>query len=108
MNGVDRRARIIGDAAGDERHVDAFGIEPRHQIADVEGNIHHQQIGAAAGAQDRERLLVRVGVGDRGALVHGELGGGGELALKRADDQEAHGLAPYSTCPRGRISCAPP
>ena len=94
MDGVDRGARVVGDAAGDDRHVDALGVESRHQVADVEGDVHHQQVGAAAGAQHGERLLVAFGVSDAGALVHRELGRGGELAAERADDQESHGLAP--------------
>ena len=75
-------------------HVDALGVEPRDQVADVERHVDHHQVGAAARAQHGERLRVAFGVGDARALVHGELGGGGELALQRADDQESHGLAP--------------
>jgi hypothetical protein len=95
VNGVDRGARVIGDAASDDRHVDALGVEPRHQVADVEADVHQQQVRTAAGAQDSERLLIAFGMGDAGALVHRELGCGGELAAERADDQESHGLAPY-------------
>ena len=103
VDGVDRGARVIGDAAGDDRHVDALGVEPRHQVADVEGDVDHQQIGAAAGAQHGERLLVVLGVGDRCALVHRDLARGGELASERADDQESHGLS-YRTPKRSRVS----
>ena len=95
MDGGDRGAGVVGDAAGDDRHVDAFGLEPHHQVADVEGDVDHQQVGAAAGAQHGERLLDRFGVGDAGALVHRDLGRGGELALEGADDQEAHGQVPF-------------
>ena len=94
MNGIDGRARVIGDAAGDDRNMDALGVEPRHEVADIEANIHHQQIGAASGTQHGERLLVAFGVGDAGALFHCEFGRGGELAAERADNEESHGLAP--------------
>ena len=87
MDGVDRGARVVGDAAGDDRHVDALGVEPGDQVADVEADVDHQQVGAAAGAQHGERLLVAFGMGDGGALVHRDLGRGGELAPQRADDQ---------------------
>jgi hypothetical protein len=86
MDGVDRRARVVGDAAGHDRNVDALGIEPAHQVADVEADVHHQQVGAAAGTQHGERLLVAFGMGDAGALVHRDLARGGELASERADD----------------------
>ena len=68
------------DAAGDDRHVDALGVKPRDQVADVERDVHQHQVGAAAGAQHGERLLVAVGMGDGCALVHGDLACGGELA----------------------------
>src|SRR6185437_5338846 len=64
MDGVDGGARVVGDAAGHDRHVNAFGIEPIDQVANVEAHVHQQQIGAAAGAQYGKRLLVAVGVGD--------------------------------------------
>jgi hypothetical protein len=90
------RPRVVGDAAGDDRHMDALGVEPRDQIANVDGDVHHQQISTAAGAQHGERLLIGVGVGDGGTFVHRELCRARELALQRADDQETHGFAPYS------------
>jgi hypothetical protein len=42
--------------------MDALGIQPRHQIPDIEAHVHQQQVGAAAGAQHGERLLVAVGI----------------------------------------------
>ena len=66
--------------------MNAFGVEPVDQVANVERDIDHQQIGAAAGAQHGDRLIVAVGVGDRRALVHGDLAGDGELAAEGADD----------------------
>ena len=92
MDGVDRRTRIVGDAAGHDRDMDALGVEPVHQVSDVEGDVDHQQVGAAAGAQHGERLLVAVGMGDAGALIQRDLARGGELAFERTDDQESHGI----------------
>ena len=69
VDGGDRRARVVAHAAGDDRHRDALGVETAHQVADVERDIDHQQVGAAAGAQHVERLLDRLGVGDARALV---------------------------------------
>ena len=54
---LDRGAGVISDAAGDDRHMDAFGVQPVDQIADVEGDIDHQQVGTAARAQHSERLI---------------------------------------------------
>ena len=58
MDGAHRGAGIVGHAAGDDRHVDAFGIEPVDQVADVQIDVDEQQVGAAPGAQHRQRLLV--------------------------------------------------
>ncbi len=52
--GVDRGdggARVVGDAAGHDRHVDVLGFEPDHQIANVDADIDQQQVGALAAAQ---------------------------------------------------------
>ena len=99
---MDRRdggARIGAHAAGDDRHDDVLGFEPRHQIADVDRDLDQQQVRAAPGAQHAQRHVGAVGVGDVGALVHRDLGRDGELALQRSDDQEAHVLKSFS---RGR------
>jgi hypothetical protein len=34
-------------------------------------------------------------MGDGRALVHRDLGRGGELAIERANDQKAHGVIPF-------------
>ena len=86
----DRGAGVVGDAAGDDRHVDVLGLEPHHQIADVERDVDQQQVGALAAAQHRHRLVDGLGVGHGGAVVHGDLGGGRELALQGADDEKPH------------------
>ena len=52
------RARVIGNATGDDRHVDAFGVESCHQVTNVEGHVHHQQIGA----RDRSAIQRAPGV----------------------------------------------
>ena len=62
------------------------------QVADVDRDLDHQEVGAAAGAQHPQRLLGALGVGDGRALVHGELGGERELAVQGSDDQETHGV----------------
>ena len=90
MDRGDRGAGVVGDAAGDDRHVDVFGLQPHHQVADVEGDIDQQQVGALAAAQHPHRLFVVLGVGDGGAVVHGDLGGGRELALQCANDEKPH------------------
>src|SRR5258708_1455728 len=92
--GVDRRDRgagVIGDAAGDDRYVNVFGLQPHYQIADVEGDIDQQQIGALAAAQHAHRLFVVLGVGNGSAIVHGDLGGGRKLALQCTNDEKPHG-----------------
>ena len=104
MDGGDRGAGVGGGAAGDDRRVDVLGFEPVHELADVDRDIDHQQIGAAAGAQHGERLGDVGGVGDRGALIHRDLGRGGELAVERADDQEPHGLFLLPGWPLARIT----
>jgi hypothetical protein len=91
MDGGDRGARVVAGAAGHDRHVDVLGLQALHQVADVERDIGHDQVRAAAGAQHRQRLGDRIRMGDGGALVHRELGRGGELTFEGPDDQEAHG-----------------
>ena len=56
-DGGDRGAGVGADAAGHHRDVDALGLEPHHQGADVEVDVDHQQVGALAAAQQRHRLL---------------------------------------------------
>ena len=68
VDGGDRGAGVVAHPAGDDRHRDALGLEAAHQVADVERDVDHQQVGAAAGAQHVERLLDGLGVGDAGAL----------------------------------------
>ena len=77
-------------AAGDERGADALALERRDELGDRLFDIDHQEV-AALGAQHRQRLLDALGMGDGGALRHRDLGGGDELALEAADDDEAHG-----------------
>ena len=83
-----------------------LGFEPRDQIADVDRDLDHQQVGAAAGAQHAQRHLGAVGMRDGRALVHGELGGERELAAQRSDDQEAHGFSSFFGI--GAVSSVPP
>ena len=90
MNRGDRGAGVVGDAAGDDRHVDVLGLEPHHEIADVEADIDQQQVGALAAAQHFHRLFGGLGVGHRGAVVHRDLGRGRELALQGANDEKPH------------------
>jgi hypothetical protein len=92
MNRGDRGARVGRGAASHDRHMNVLGFEPAHQFANGDGDVHHQQIGAAAGAQHGQPLRDVGGVSDGRALLHGELGRGGELAAERADDEEPHGL----------------
>lgn len=91
MDRRDRGAGVVVDAAGDHRHVEALGLERRHELAHVERDVDHDEVGAAAGAQRPHRLLDAFGVGDGGAAVHRDAGRDGELALQMADDGEAHG-----------------
>ena len=86
----DRGAGVVGDAAGHDRHVDVLGLEPHHQVADIEIDIDQQQVGALAAAQHRHRLFDCLGVGHGGAVVHRDLGGGRELALQCANDEKPH------------------
>ncbi len=87
----DRSAGVVGDAAGDDRYMDVLGLEPHHQVADVESDIDQQQVGALAAAQYPHRLFVVLRMGDGSAVVHGDLGGGRELALQCANDEKPHG-----------------
>ncbi len=103
MDRGDRGAGVIGDAAGDDRNVNVLGLEPHHQIADVEGDVDQQQVGALAAAQHPHRLLVILRMGHGGAIVHRYLGGGRELALQCANDEKPHGSLLF-VC--SRLSCA--
>jgi hypothetical protein len=90
MDRRDRRARVGRGPAGDHRYRDVLGFQPRDQVADVDRDFDHQQIGAAPGAQHAQRHLGVFGMRNGRALFHGEFGGKRELPAQRADDQEAH------------------
>ena len=94
MDGGDGGAGVGGGAAGDDRRVDVLGFKRDHQLADGDGDVDHQQVGAAAGAQHGQRLSDIRGMGHRRALVHRDLGRGGELAIEGANDQEPHVASP--------------
>jgi hypothetical protein len=96
VRGDDRLRSDLG--AGRYEHGAVHGV---FQFANGDRDIDHEQIGAAPGAQHGKRLRDIRGMGDGGAAVHRELCRGGELASKRADDQEAHGLAPFLPSPAG-------
>ena len=104
LNGGDRGAGVGRGAAGDDRRMDMFGFQCAHQVADGDGDIDHQEVGAAPGAQHRHRLRDVGGVGDRRALVHRELGRGGELAVESANDQKPHGLFLFRRARRSRMA----
>ena len=113
LNGDDRGAGVGRGAAGDDRRVNVLGLQPGYQLADRQGDIDHQPVGAAPGAQHRQRLSDIGGVRHRRALVHRQLGRGGELAVESANDQEPHLFVPSSFAGRWRfavrgITRAPP
>ncbi len=95
VDGGNRGAGIVGDAAGDDRHMDVFDLQPHHQVADVEGDIHQQQVRALAATQHAHRLLGVLRMGHGGAVLHGDLGGGRKLALQCANDEKPHVLLLY-------------
>jgi hypothetical protein len=103
MDRGDSSAGIVGDAAGDDRGVDVLGLEPHYEVADVEGDVDQQQVGTLAAAQHAHRLLVILCVGHGGAVLHRDLGGGGELALQCANDEKPH-VSLLSVCARCRAS----
>jgi len=70
--------------------MDVLGLQPDHQVADVEGDVDQQQVGALAAAQHGHRLVEALRMGDGSAIVHGDLGGGRELALQGANDEKPH------------------
>jgi len=86
-DGIHGRRGVALGAAGDHGNDETLGLEP----GDQPGNVHHyvdqHQVGAAPGAERGERDLDGGRVGNLGAAIHGELGGGGELAFEGADDQ---------------------
>ena len=111
----DRGAGIVGDAAGDDRHVNVLGLEPHHQIADVERDVDQQQVGALAAAQHPHRLFVVLRMRNGSAVVHCDLGGGRKLALQCANDEKPHGSLLFVCSSRSsgavslkRLSCVPP
>ena len=96
VNRGDRRARVGGDAASNDRRMDVLGFERSDEIANGDGDVDHQEIGAAARSEDSERLGDIRRVGNGCALVHRELGRGRKLAVERADDQKPHDVIPSS------------
>ena len=55
MDRGDRGAGVVRDAAGDDRHVDVLGLEPRHQIADVDAT----PVKVAAMARSADDYLIK-------------------------------------------------
>ncbi len=102
MDRGDRGAGIAGDAAGDDRHVNMLGLEPHHQVANVESDIDQKQVRALAATQHPHRLFVVFGMGHGRAVVHRDPGGRGELALQGADDEKPHVNLPIVCAPSGR------
>jgi len=70
----DRRPGVVGDAAGDDRYMNMLGFEPHHQIADIEGDVDQQEVGALAAAQHPHRLFMVLRMGHGSAIVHRDLG----------------------------------
>ena len=72
--------------------MDVLGFKPHHQIADVEGYVDQQQVGALAAAQYPHRLFVVFRVRNGSAVVHRDLGGCCELPLQCTNDKKPHGI----------------
>ena len=72
--------------------MDVFGLEPHHQIADIDGDIHQQQVRALAAAHHPHRELDVLGVRHARAVVHRDLRCGCQLPLQGADDEKPHDL----------------
>ncbi len=70
--------------------MNVFRLQPQHQVANVEGDVDQQQVGALAATQHAHRLFVVLRVGHGSAIVHGDLGGCRELALQCANDEKPH------------------
>ena len=91
MDRGNRGSCIVGDPAGDDRHVNVLGLEPHYQIADVQGDINQQEVRSLAATQHPHGLFVVVRVRHGRAVVHRDLGGGRKLALQCANDEKPHG-----------------
>ncbi len=90
MDRGDGGAGVVVDAAGGDRHMHVFGGKPVDEIADVEPDIDHDEVGAA-GAKHLQRLLGVHRVGDVRTPLDGDLGRRRELAFERSDDEKPHG-----------------
>ena len=75
------------------------------QVGDVELDVDHHQIGAFARAQGLEPLIDGIGVSHLRAPLHRHFGGGRQLSVQRADDQQSHIPAPVTSSP---AVCCPP
>ena len=98
-----RRIGIVADAASDDRNEDALQLQTLDHPRDVELHVHHQQIGALAGAQRAEAMLDIVRMGDGRAAIERDLAGGAEMAVERADNQETHDTYPLNRPISGRL-----
>jgi hypothetical protein len=96
--GADRADGGVGvgaDAAGDDRHMHALGLEAGDEPRDVEAHVGHHEIAALPGAKRGQRRVDGLGMGDAGAARKRDLAGGGDVAFEGADDEETHCKNPY-------------
>ena len=84
---ADRGVGVGIDAAGDDRHDDVLAIKACDKPRDIELDVDHEQIGASAGAQARERRLDVVHMADLGAARHGNPACRAEFAAQRAHNE---------------------
>ena len=93
----DGGAGIGLDAAGDDRHMNALCFKFRDQLRDVAGDVDHQQIGAAAGAQHLHCGDDIFSVGNGRPAIDRDFGRRHQLSVQRTNDQEPHLFYPPST-----------
>src|SRR3546814_7664357 len=93
----DRGLRVALDAAGDDRRVHPLLLHLLHEAGDRLAHVDHDEIGAGTVAQDPQAALEVWDVADFRTTLHGDLAGGGDVALQGADDQQAHRIAPGIT-----------
>ena len=71
------------------------GGEAFHQVADVEFDVDHKQLGAAAGPQGAQCLVHAVDVADFGAARDRDLARGGDVSFQVPYDQKSHNFVPF-------------
>ena len=81
------RSELAPMPQGDDRDMDALGIQAGHDARDVQIDVDHHQVGPLASPQGCQGAVDVAGVRDLGAAVQCDLAGGDDVPVERSNDE---------------------